>query len=118
MGGILCWQRMKQQSVHDREYGGACADAQGQRQNGKEGKGRRSRYAAQSIFQVAEEVVEQIGPARCCQRRGALVVSALGPADLPFPVRHCSTSMTRLMVFTNPCGLRPSGPDRLPELLA
>jgi hypothetical protein len=75
---------MKQQTVHDREYGGACADAQGQRQNDKERKGRRSRQAAQSIFQVAEKVGEQIAPARCCQRWRALVVAALGPADLCF----------------------------------
>ena len=98
-GGILCWKRMKQQSVHDRKYRGACADAQGQRQNGKKGKGRRSRYAAQSIIQVAEEVGEQIVPARCCRPWNALVVSALGPADLLFPVRHSSPSMTRLVFF-------------------
>src|ERR1700761_540954 len=117
-GGILCWKRMKQQSVHDRKYRGACADAQGQRQNGKKGKGRRSRYSAQSIIQVAEEVGEQIVPARCCRPWNALVVSALGPADLLFPVRHSSPSMTRLMVFTNLCSLRQSEPDRLPEFLA
>src|SRR5262249_10218203 len=105
VGWVLCRKRMRQQTVYYGENGGAGADTQGKRQNGEEGKGRRSDHAAQPVLQIAEKIREQIAPARRYQRAGSLIWSVRGPADLLVPIRHCSSSMIRLMALTNPFDL-------------
>ncbi len=53
--GIFEWERMQEDGSYDAEYGGVCADAEGEGENCNGGKARRSREHSCAVFQILEK---------------------------------------------------------------
>lgn len=58
--GILVGQRPQQNGIDHAEDGAVCADAEGERDNDDDRKGRTAREHAQAVTQILNQIAEQV----------------------------------------------------------